>query len=364
MSFALLLPLLVAAVRAEIDANSSFPCGFGAGRDNLPPFVEISDAEAEARQCCTKLPCKYKTGCWAEQMPPLYSAPRAQALTREQANYMENELLWPMTKVFEKTSAPSMPNNFWYRIPVPQDTHAYFYEGIKRAFKETFDAALRMPVTLDIFFVTDFAPDLWADDETYKSSYAGAGYWIHNDCSNFRICFEETGYKADEFTGNGVAFVLPVALPSKVDFRDGHTMMPAALELYNISHGQRDEEGSLLKPPNRQWMDAYRYNLGEIIFFNAFRWHSGHVPRVSEFIAEDNPLRTRAETVGFAAELKNGDWVLFRMCKGSTDDAVTKKILKTDVNPSSTGESTHVYDANAEERSLHETEACDAAASA
>lgn len=363
--FVLLFPLLFAAdVQAVVDANESFPCGSGEGQDNLPPFVMVTEEEAEARQCCTTLPCKYKTGCWAGQMPPLYSAPRAQALTREQANYMENELLWPMTKKLERTRAPSMPNNWWYRIPVPFDTHGYFYEGVKKAFKSTFNAVLRTPVNLDIFFVTDFAPDLWADDETYKSNYPGAGYWIHNDCSNFRICFEETGYKAEDFTGNGVAFVLPVALPSKVDYRDGHKMMPAALELYNISHGQRDEAGALFKPPNRQWMDAYRYNLGEIIFFNAFRWHSGHVPRVSEFIAEDNPLRTRAETVGFAAELKEGEWVLFRMCKGSTDDGVTKKILSTDVNPSSTGESTQAYDANAEEASLHEAEkSCDAATS-
>ena len=52
------------------------------------------------------------------------------------------------------------------------------------------------------------------------------------------------------------------------------------------------------------------------MFFNAYRWHSGHVPREGSMPLADNPLRKRGEAVGFAAELKDGRWVLFRMCKG------------------------------------------------
>ena len=90
-------------------------------------------------------------------------------------------------------------------------------------------------------------------------------------------------------------------------------------------------------------MKVYRYNLGEIIYFNAFRYHSGHVPRAGDFDNELNPERKRAETVGFAAEHKDGYWVLFRMCKGSTNDYVQQKILKTDINQFSTGASDKVY---------------------
>jgi hypothetical protein len=129
-------------------------------------------------------------------------------------------------------------------------------------------------------------------------------------------------------------------------------MMPAALELYNISNGHRDGNGKLLRPQNRQWASVHRYNLGEIIFFNAFRWHSGHVPRAGDIPDEMNPLRTRAETVGFAAKHVDGHWVLFRMCKGSTDDKVTKKILETDKNSQSTGEAKARYDLSEEEIAL------------
>ena len=114
-----------------------------------------------------------------------------------------------------------------------------------------------------------------------------------------------------------MAFVYPVSLPSEQNYRDGHVQMPAALELYNISHGYRDaESGQLLKPPHREWAEVHRYNLGEVVFFNAYRWHSGHVPREGSMPLMDNPLRKRGEAVGFAAELKDGRWVLFRMCKG------------------------------------------------
>lgn len=333
-------------------AVEGFPC---AKNVVLPPKIDITPEEADQRKCCIDLPCEFREGCWAGVMPPLYSAPRAQALSREQANQLENE--WLLKRIrsgeLQKTMRDDAPNHKWFRIPVPRAGFSYFYEGIKTAFARTFQAELEMPIDLDIFYIDDF-DSKWANDETYTSGVPGAAYWIHNDCSNFRICFEETPYNASDFTGNGVAFVLPVALPSQVDFRDGHKMMPAALELYNISHGQRDEAGNLLKPWNRQWMQAHRYNLGEIIFFNAFRWHSGHVPRVSEFIDADNPDHKRAETVGFAAELKNGKWVLFRMCKGSTDDKTKEKILSTDVNPSSTGKSTQKYVLNDEEAKMHE----------
>ena len=86
--------------------------------------------------------------------------------------------------------------------------------------------------------------------------------WIHNDCNNLRICYEESGYSSSEFSGNGLAFVYPVALPSEQNFRDGHDQMPAALELYNISHGYRDaESGQLFKPPNRGWAEVHRCEL-------------------------------------------------------------------------------------------------------
>jgi len=343
----------------EGDANK-FKCGSG---DAVMPTEQVQYTEeyAEANQCCLTLPCKYEKGCWNGEMLPLYSAPRAQAITKEQALFTEETLLRAKVRNGEvvKTSVASMPNNSWYRIPVPhpkQDpTYEFFYDGIKSAFKRTFNRTLRMPVAVDAFFIDDFTPELWANDETYENDYPGAGYWIHNDCSNFRICHGETGYKAEDLTGNGFAFVLPIVLPSDVDYRDGHAFMPAALELYNISHGYRDPAtGKLFKPPNRSWMTAHRYNLGEIIFFNPFRFHSGHVPRTSEFKAEDNKKAARAEVVGFGVELKeSGDYVLFRMCKGSTDDSIRKKILATDVNPDSDKGYTEKYFDSDEEVDIH-----------
>ena len=47
-------------------------------------------------------------------------------------------------------------------------------------------------VDLDIFYIDDF-DERWASNFTYESLHPGAGYWIHNDCANFRICYEETG---------------------------------------------------------------------------------------------------------------------------------------------------------------------------
>merc|ERR1719159_64241 len=126
----------------------SFPCGGDTeGTKVLPPRSVITEAEAEALKCCTKLPCKYKKGCWADQMPPLYSATRAQAVTREEANRMENELLWPaVNSGIQKTFVGSMPDHGWYRIPVPHDEYPYFYYGIKRGFKEKFNANLETPI--------------------------------------------------------------------------------------------------------------------------------------------------------------------------------------------------------------------------
>lgn len=345
--FVVAFAALPAAVRTE-----GFPCANGKA---LPPMTAVSAEEAAQRGCCVDLPCEFEHGCWADQMPPLYSAPRAQALSRGQANQLEDDLLLPRINSGElvKTVHPDLPDHAWYRIPVPRGGQfEYFYEGVRAAFRRTFRRELETPVDLDIFYIDDFDSH-WASDETYTTSEPGSAYWIHNDCSNFRICYEETPYGADDFTGNGVAFVLPVALPSTVDFREGHSHMPAALELYNVSYGQRDAAGNLLKPWNRQWMTPHRYNLGEIIFFNAFRWHSGHVPRVSEFVDADNLDHKRAETVGFAAELNTGTWVLFRMCKGSTDAKVKEKILATDVNPSSTGAANSSYVLSQEEASLH-----------
>jgi hypothetical protein len=348
-----LRPLVVLSLALFSAYSEAFPCANGV---TLPPISTITAEEAKQRECCVDLPCEFETGCWAGQMPPLYSAPRAQALSRELAHMLEDELLLPRIASggLNKTVRSELPEHSWYRIPVPRGGRfEFFYDGVRAAFHRTFKRELETPVDLDVFYIEDFDSH-WASDETYVSSDPGAAYWIHNDCSNFRICYEETGQDPSDFTGNGVAFVLPVALPSEIDFRDGHAFMPAALELYNISHGQRDEAGNLLKPWNRQWMTAHRYNLGEIIFFNAFRWHSGHVPRVSEFVDSDNPQHKRAETVGFAAELKNGNWVLFRMCKGSTDDKAQEKILLTDVNPSSTGAAKQNYVLSDEEAELHD----------
>ena len=84
------------------------------------------------------------------------------------------------------------------------------------------------------------------------------------------------------------------------------------------------------------------------------RWHSGHVPMEGNIPIVDNPLRKRSVAVGFAAKHKAGHWVLFRMCKGSTDDKVTKKILDTDRNPTSTGEAKSRYDLSEDEYKLHQ----------
>jgi hypothetical protein len=109
---------------------------------------------------------------------------------------------------------------------------------------------------LDVFFVDDF-DESWASDETYSSADPGASYWIHNDCNNLRICYEESGHSTADFTGNGVAFVYPVALPSMRNYRDGHTMMPAALELYNISHGHRGDDGARCPRRSRRCIAAH-----------------------------------------------------------------------------------------------------------
>lgn len=336
-------------------ALAEFPC---AGGVDLPPKTVITPEEAEEKKCCVDLPCKYKVGCWANQMPPLYSAPRAQALTKEEANHLEETLLLPtIKKGINKTSVPQWLEHWWYRIPVPRGgEHQYFYDGLKKAFKYSFGAELVPTVALDIFYINNFNSE-WALDETYTTEGEKENpgpYWIHNDCSNFRICYEESGYSPDSFTGNGVAFVLPVALPSKDDFRDGHVNMPAALELYNVSHSWRGADGQLEKPWNREWMEPHRYNLGEAIWFNAFRWHSGHVPRKATFIDAENPDHKRAETVGFAAEHKDGRWILFRMCKGTTDDRVEEKLLKTDINPDSTGASKQKFLVSEEELAIHD----------
>ena len=310
---------------------------------HLMAETEITEQEADEMRCCLTLPCKYDIGCWDKQMPPLYAAIRSRALTKAQSNKLENELLLPTINSgnLTKTHTPSMPDHYWWRISVDKVKYSYFYDGIKNSFLNTFGVELKTSlIDLDIFYVDDWS-DHWSDDQTYISDYPGAGYWIHNDCPNFRICYEESGYKAHEFTGNGVAFVLPVALSGK-DFNDGYQLQPAALELYNISNGHT-LNGQSFKPPNREWMKVYRYNLGEIIYFNAFRYHSGHVPRRSDFVNELNKERKRAETVGFAAEHKDGFWVLFRMCKGSTNDYVKQKIVETDINQFSTGVSDKTY---------------------
>lgn len=69
-------------------------------------------------------------------------------------------------------------------------------------------------------------------------------------------------------------------------------------------------------------MNVSKFNVGELIYFNGFRYHSGYVPRVKDFIPEDNLNAVRANSVGFIAEHVDGFWVLFRMCKGTTSEKV------------------------------------------
>jgi len=314
--------LIITYAPKETESIQTLECGFG---DLLPNKYSISVEEAEERECCINLPCNHTEngGCWAGLTPPLYSAPRAQTLNREQCYQLQSELIWPHV-VSDKTSKlrspDSMPEHEWWRISLSQDEYSWVYDEVQSAFQRTYQQELIFTVDLDIFFIDDF-DERWTNDETYKTSYPGAGYWIHEDCSNLRLCYSETGYSADQFSGNGLAFVFPLMLPGP-DFRDGNPTMPAALELYNTTVGHP-------KPKDRRWMreGLHRYNLGEIIFFNAFRFHSGHVPPENFVDWEMNNRGTRAEAIGFAAELKDGPWVLFRMCKGSTDDGVKEKIL-------------------------------------
>jgi hypothetical protein len=55
-----------------------------------------------------------------------------------------------------KTFVQSMPEHGWYRISVPKDKYAFFYDGIKDAFRRTFNAELQLSIDLDIFFIDDF----------------------------------------------------------------------------------------------------------------------------------------------------------------------------------------------------------------
>jgi hypothetical protein len=140
----LLLPYCLAAERRQRAVASAvappelpFPC-----HDSPGPFVPggISEEQAAERRCCLTLPCAYDVGCWGGQMPPSYSAPRFQAITEVQAHHLERTLLWPATKTLNKTFVHQFPNHGWYRVPVPQATHGYFYEGIKAAWRRLFRA--------------------------------------------------------------------------------------------------------------------------------------------------------------------------------------------------------------------------------
>ena len=78
-------------------------------------------------------------------------------------------------------------------MSAPKDKYDFLYEGIQRSFRETFNAELKMSsVDLDIFYIDDF-DERWANNFTYVSTHPGVGFWVHNDCDNFRLCYKETG---------------------------------------------------------------------------------------------------------------------------------------------------------------------------
>lgn len=309
-------------------ALAEFLCGSTPEARAGQAYTVITQAEAEQNQCCISLPCKYDKGCWAEQMPPTFSATRVQAINRSDAKYVEEDLLLPAIAAGSPPLSAPPSNLTWYRIPIPLKKYAFLYEGVKRAFRHVMNAELKVVTPMDAFYIPDY-DERYASDLVYEGEDPNQPpYWIHTDCENFRLCSKGFGFDPDDFTGDGGAFVLPLAIPSHTDYRDGHDTMPAALELYNMSlgfspadvEGAVDGESGLFKPPNRQWMTPYRFNLGEIFMFNAFRWHSGHIPRKGGISPDLNPLHKRSVAVGFTAKHKDGYWVLFTMCKGTTSD--------------------------------------------
>ena len=162
--------LVCLAAPTSSAGEAPFPC-----HESPAPFIPggVTAEDAAARKCCLDLPCEYSVGCWEGQMPPTYSAPRFQAISEEQARHLETTLLWPATKTMNKTFVHQFPDHGWYRVPVPQATHGYFYEGLHRAFQRLFSAEVIVTVDLDVFFVDDF-DDSWSSDETYRSSEPGA----------------------------------------------------------------------------------------------------------------------------------------------------------------------------------------------
>ena len=307
---------------------------FCAKQKSYPPFEPLSEAYAQEHRCCLSLPCEFDRGCWAGEMLPLYSSPRTRAFPKEQANFVEHHLLYPTIQAgkVHRKSNPSMPEYTWFQVQVPMPDEdprfAFVYDGIVNAFEEAFHRKLIVVKPVDAFFIDDYFADKYSNDETYYSDTPGAGFWVHEDCNNYRLCHAEMGIPSEKFTGAGISFVVPLAVPHDRDFETDPLYQVTSLELYNISHGsmRNSTTGEEIPPPNRQWATTHGYNLGEIIWFHAFRYHSGHVPRTADFKDHENPKANRSEIVGFAAELTDGDWVLFRMCKGSTDDNVTEKL--------------------------------------
>ena len=115
--------------------------------------------------------------------------------------------------------------------------------------------------------------------------------------------------------------------------------------LFALWKGLRND----LPTPKRSHHERH-HGLARVSLRNVF---PDGVDGSADFVDADNPDAKRAETVGFAAEHKSGRWVLFRMCKGSTDDKATEKILATDINPSSSGAANGTYVLSEEEADLH-----------
>ena len=299
-----------------------------------PPYSPLSEDYAQKHRCCLSLPCDFEKGCWANQTHiPLYSAPRTRAFSREQARVIQHDLIGSNIRngLVQRRRNPAMPDYPWFQMPIPIDDprFSFVYQGITDAFHRTFRKTMQVTVPLDVFFIDDFSASKFSNDETYESDVPGAGFWIHNDCNNFQLCHAETNIPTEQFTGNAVTFVLPIIVPHDRLFEDDPHYHVTALELYNVSQGSiiRSKDGEEVAPPNRQWASVHGYNVGEIIWFHPYRYHSGHVPRTRDFDDKLNPHQNRSEIVGFTAELTNGTWVMFRMCKGSTDDTVKEKIL-------------------------------------
>lgn len=274
---------------------------------SFPEFTPLTEAYALEHECCLSRPCAFDSGCWAGQVIPLYSAPRTRALSREEAKVVEQDLIGHNVQngSVQRKRNPAMPEYSRFQIPVPLDDprFAFVYNGIMEAFRSTFDRTLSITIPVDAFFVDDFVADKWSTDKAYDTHEPGAAYWVHNDCNNFNLCHREMGIPSHRFTGVGIAFVLPLIVPHDRPYTTDPYYHVTSLELYNVSQGsmRNKSTGEVIQPPNRQWASLHGYNVGEIIWFHPFRYHSGHVPRRADFDDSLNPHGNKSEVVGFTA---------------------------------------------------------------